>query len=122
MQIIFDMKLSSPWYEYVRQGKKIYEGRRYTPFLSNINKGDYILFSHYTDTTLPKIKVRVLDIHRFDTFEQALNTLPIKDILPILNLSITEGVEIYNIFNVYVSLNTQLKDGIVMIHIQKVLY
>ena len=51
----------------------------------------------------------------FNTFEEALKTLPINDILPIDNISVDKGVEIYKNF---VTIPTQLKDGIVMIKIK----
>ena len=103
------MKLNSPWYELVRDGKKIYEGRRRM-------LGDVIEFSHYTDDTLPAFLCLIDAIFHYQTFEDALNTLPINDVLPIEDITIEKGVEIYKRF---VSLPTQLKDGIVMFKVSR---
>lgn len=55
----------------------------------------------------------VKQIIKFSTFEEALQSLPVKDILPGVD-SIGEGVEVYKKF---VSIETQLRDGVVMIEL-----
>lgn len=111
------MRLNSPWYEYVKSGEKIYEGRKMSDKTRSIKVGDMIHFKHYTDTDLPLIKTKVLGIHLFSTFKDALTELPIKQILPFENLTIEEGVHIYYM---YVSEETQKKDGVCMIRIERV--
>jgi ASC-1-like (ASCH) protein len=110
------MKLNSPWYELVRDGKKIYEGRRRMPYTETYKVGDVIEFSHYTDDTLPTFLCQIDAILYYQTFEDALNTLPINEVLPIQDITIEKGVEIYKRF---VSLPTQLKDGIVMFNVSR---
>lgn len=112
------MRLNSPWYEYVKSGEKIYEGRRISDKTKYIKAGDIINFQHYIHKDLPVIKTRVLDVKKFPTFRDALTELPLKQILPIENLTIQEGVDIYYM---YVSLQTQMKDGICMIKIERIL-
>ena len=111
------MKLNSPWYELVRHGKKIYEGRRRTPHTEKYKVGNVVEFSHYTDETLPKFLCRIDSILFYQTFEDALNFLPINEVLPIEEITIEKGIEIYKKF---VSLPTQLKDGIVMFKISTI--
>jgi ASC-1-like (ASCH) protein len=108
------MKLSEPWYQYVQDGVKIYEGRRYTDKVAGLKPGDIIEFQHATEADKPGVKVIVEEVLRFSTFEEALNTLPVSQVLPIPGLTVEEGVKIYL---KYVSLPTQIKDGVCMIRI-----
>ena len=108
------MKLNDPWYSLVAKGTKVYEGRRSSDKVLALQPGDVIVFSHYIDTSLPEIRVRVIEILRFPTFEDALVALPMNEVLED-GLSIAEGVEIYK---KYVSLGTQVAEGVVMIKIE----
>lgn len=106
--------LNSPWYELVKQGKKTYEGRRNTEKIRNIREGDVIEFRHHTDTGLPPIVTRVQSVIFFPTFLDALELLPLQQVLPLPDMSIKKGVEIYHQF---VSEDTQERDGVAMIKI-----
>lgn len=109
------LSLNDPWFNLVKCGKKIYEGRRFTEKLASLSKGDIINIKHYTDNLQPTFKVIVEDIIKFKTFREALKILPLNEVLPIEGIDIEKGVEIYY---KYVSLQTQEKDGIVMIKIR----
>ena len=106
------MTLNSPWYEYVRNSSKIYEGRRFSP---KYNVGDTITFSHHIDKTRPTFNKCIVGIYRFETFEDALNCSQthgcLNEVLPGVN-TVHEGVEIYKR---YVSLPTQYRDGVMLI-------
>ena len=108
-------KLSDPWYGLVDAGSKVYEGRRATEKALAVRPGDTIEFSHNLNADLPVIRVSVTDILRFATFEEALNALPMKDVLK-EGLTVQDGVDVYKN---YVSLPTQLNNGVVMIKIEK---
>ena len=110
------LTLNSPWFELVAEGKKIYEGRRNTPKISILKIGDIIEFSHHTDKKLLPYRVKVIEILPFATFESALTKLPLEQILPLENITISQGVEIYY---KYVSLQTQIQDGVIMLKIVK---
>ncbi len=110
------MKLNSPWYEFVQDGTKVYEGRRATEKVLGVNIGDKIIFSHALDVSKPDITVIVLETLCYPTFRDALLDLPIYNVLPIIGLSVDEGDDIYK---QYVSLPTQVKDGVRMIKIKK---
>lgn len=103
------MRLNTPWYEYVKNGEKIYEGRRVSEKVLSIKPCDIIEFSHFVDECLAEIIVEVLEVLTYPTFREALESLPIPDI------TVDEGDDIYK---KYVSLATQLKDGVVMIKIK----
>jgi ASC-1-like (ASCH) protein len=110
------MKLNTPWYEFVQNGEKIYEGRRATEKVLGIKTGDKIMFIHATDDSRDNITVDVLDILSYPTFRDALESLPMQKVLPITGLTIDQGVDIYK---KYVSLPTQIKDGVIMIKIKR---
>lgn len=110
--------LNHPWFELVKIGKKIYEGRRLTDKTNKYNIGDILLVKHYTDNTQEPYYIEIVDKIYFRTFEQALTILPINQVLPTLDESIRtiqEGIEIYK---KYVSLETQNRDGIIMLKIK----
>jgi ASC-1-like (ASCH) protein len=111
------MKLNSPWFELVKDGKKIYEGRRKLPYITKYKIGDIINFSHNNNTNIKSFNVIIEDILEYSTFEDALNVLPLQQVLPIDNITIEQGIEIYK---KYVSLTTQLNDGIIMLKIRKI--
>ena len=70
--------------------------------------------SHHLDKNIEPFNVTVTDIHHFATFKDALENLPIEEILPIENITVESGVDIYL---KYVSLETQMKDGVVMLKV-----
>ena len=108
------LSLNSPWFELVRDGKKTYEGRRNTPKIRQIQVNDIIKFRHHTDVSIEPFKVRVLSITKYSSFEKALMSLPIDQVLPIPGITLQQGIDIYQ---KYVSLKTQQRDGIVMIQL-----
>jgi ASC-1-like (ASCH) protein len=112
------LSLNSPWFEFVKQGVKKYEGRRNTANIQKISVGDTIEIRHYTDATQNPYNVKVEDMLTFATFRDALSVLPIDQVLPTgtcVPYTIDEGDAIYQR---YVSLVTQEKDGVVMLKIR----
>ena len=110
------MHLNSPWFELMRDGKKIYEGRRNTPKISKLQRGQMIKMQHYIDNTIEPFRVVVENVLFYPTFESALQDLPLYDVLPLDDITIEQGVEIYK---KYVSLNTQTKDGVIMLKVSR---
>ena len=108
------MNLNSPWYEHVVAGRKRYEGRRRTEKTDAIQVGDVITFSHATDSARPPCTRTVIALHAFDTFRDALDALPLEDVLPGVT-SVDMGVAVYARF---VSLPTQIRDGVVMLELR----
>lgn len=105
---IHHMTLNDPWYEYVKDGLKTYEGR--------CNKkqyivGDQIVFTHHTDITQLSFIKTIVEVLHFKSFDEALTKLCLHQILPNVS-TITDGVVIYK---KYVSQETQDKYGVVMI-------
>lgn len=117
-----NITLHSPWFELVNSGHKIYEGRRNTNKIKNIKVGQIIkihrrINKDIIDYLTEPYDVIVEDKLYFNTFKDALNILPIKEVLPIDDINVENGVDIYK---QYVSLETQLKDGIVMLKIKTI--
>jgi ASC-1-like (ASCH) protein len=110
------LHLNSPWFELVKQGEKTYEGRRNTIKVRDICIiGNIITIKHFTDATQEPYQVIIEDFNHYHTFEEALKELNINEILPLENITIDEGILIYQ---KYVSLKTQIEDGIIMIKIK----
>jgi len=107
--------LISPWFELVKEGKKIYEGRRNTETIRNIGIDDILEVKHYVNKELASYHIIVEDKLYYKTFEEALQSLDITKVLPLENITIEQGVEIYK---KYVSLATQEKDGVCMLKIK----
>jgi ASC-1-like (ASCH) protein len=112
MMTKINITLNSPWFELVRDGKKKYEGRRKHPKYMCLQKGDLLAVSHHTDKSLESYDVCVESVLEFPTFKHALEVLPLEEVLPIDDITVEKGV---NVYYKYVSQATQEKEGIVMI-------
>lgn len=112
---IHSMRLSDPWFEFVKSGNKIFEGRRNWAKTQCILPGDTIEFRHASNEHAPVLRVHVIGIIVFPTFRDALTVLGTEHVLPndsVQPYTIDQGVEIYK---KYVSLETQESDGVLMI-------
>lgn len=111
------MSLSDPWFDHVENGRKIFEGRRFFKDILHMQPKDLILFRHSTDKDRPAVIKKILHIHKFTMFEAALDHFDrvgrLQEILPGIK-TVQEGVKIY--FK-YVSLDTQIKDGVCLIEL-----
>lgn len=112
----YHISLSDPWFELIRIGKKKYEGRRYYYDVPKYKVGDIIKVHR----VIAKLRtddsyfVRVINIHKFNTFEEAMTHLPLNHILPGVE-SLEDGINIYKKF---VSIETQHRDGVCMIELE----
>lgn len=91
------LSLQDPWFDFVKDGTKKYEGRLYSKNKRDLKKGDIITFSHYTDPEQAPFTKIIKKILLFDTFEDALKMLPINQVLPGVE-TIEEGIEVYRKF------------------------
>jgi ASC-1-like (ASCH) protein len=110
-----EITLNSPWFELVRDGTKIYEGRRKTTKIMSMCVDDVMVIRHHTCPTKLPYRVCIEGILEYPTYEAALNDLSIMEVLPIDGISVEKGIEIYK---QYVSLATQERDGVVMIKLR----
>ena len=113
-----NITLNSPWYECVRSGEKRFEGHRWSDKIKTYSIGDILLIKYHTDPSMSIYKKKIVNIHRFPTFEIGLNhfnNLGLLDqVLPGVR-SVFEGV---NIYYKYVSLFTQTKDSVCFIELE----
>ena len=103
--------LNDPWFELVRAGAKRFEGRRRTDWTDRVRVGDTLEVLHFTDAAAAPFLARVAEVSHFGTFEDALVALGPADVLPVDGITVDAGVEIYQR---YVSLATQRRDGVIM--------
>ena len=104
------MSLSRDWFDLQEVATKVYEGRRYHGKVKEYKINDILRISRYREETKKEemFSVVIVDILHFPTFEQALTRLPINQVLPGIE-TVAEGVKVYER---YVKLETQLRDGV----------
>lgn len=109
-----NMTLQDPWFDLVKSGAKEYEGRRRSAKTSDIKPGDLLCFHHHTDRSEPPFFKMAAELIEFPTFEDALRTIGPEKVLPTEGMTLQKGVETYKR---YVSIQTQLNDGVVMVRL-----
>lgn len=87
------MKLSEPWYTYVRNGTKTIELRIYDQKRRNINIGDKITFTD-TDGNKPFVKV-VKGLYLYPNFKDAIVTHGLNNVIPNAK-NIKEALSVYH--------------------------
>jgi ASC-1-like (ASCH) protein len=104
------MRLNSPWFEQVRDGRKRYEGRRNT---GKFTVGQSLSITNVQDPS-QTLTAQIIAIHAYPSFEAALRELGLADVLPGVE-TLEAGIQIYQ---KYVSLATQQRDGVVMLELK----
>jgi ASC-1-like (ASCH) protein len=94
----FHGKLQTPYYEFIKQGIKIYEMRVNDDKRQKMNIGDIWKFNHATDQTLPEFNTTIIDKKIYKSFEEAINQTGYENLLPNAQ-SKEEAIQIYNSFD-----------------------
>ena len=94
---IHESKLQSPYYEYIRDGIKIYELRVNDDKIQKMNIGDKWIFTHNIDRNLPEIRTKIIDKKIYKSFEDAIDDTKFLNLLPNAK-SNAEAIQIYNAF------------------------
>lgn len=102
--------LESPYFEQIRDGKKISECRLKRS-LNIYRKGDIIRFYNHD---LGEIHTRIIGTSHYHNFEDMLSN-ELQNVLPEIN-SIEEGLNIYR--SIYKNREEEERLGIVVIHIE----
>jgi ASC-1-like (ASCH) protein len=97
-QNIFESKLQTPYYEYIKDGTKIYEMRVNDEKRQKMNIGDIWKFKHAVDETLPQYNTRIIDKKIYKSFEEAINETGYEKLLPNTKTK-DEAIKIYNAFD-----------------------
>jgi ASC-1-like (ASCH) protein len=108
------MYLNDNWFEYVKAGEKIYEGKLLTENMKKLKIYDTIRFINYDHPDSVKPCFRIISrIYIYPTFKEALQELDISNILPThgLSLNLEEACKIYNKI---ISYDKQLTNNVIM--------
>ena len=73
--MLHEMKLHSSPFEMINNGEKTIELRLFDEKRQKINEGDVIIFTNTSNGE--KIKASVKKLHRFDSFEELYQALPL---------------------------------------------
>ena len=108
--------LNDEWYYAVQYRRKRWEGRRVTDKTKLFKTGDVLVIGHHTKKDLPHLRRTIGRIRPYGTYRLALGELPMEEVLPSAGVvrTIDEGCKIYE---QYVSLTTQVSDGVFMIEL-----
>jgi ASC-1-like (ASCH) protein len=115
--MLYEITLNDPWFEYVKCGMKKYEGRCYWKSALKYKVNDELKVWNHTNRSIEPYVVKIKAILKYKTFEEALCQLNMEEVLPGIK-TVNEGVDIYYKF---VSLETQLKNGVCMIEVEPLL-
>lgn len=106
------IRVNEPWFTEIKNGKKRFEGRCCWNQNARMQVWDQLEIANAQNLD-EIITVLIIGIHRFRNFQEALESLPLKEILPGVK-NVDDGIEIYKKF---VSLKSQTEFGVVMIEI-----
>ena len=106
------MKLSEPWYTYVKEGKKNIEGRIYDAKRKLLKIGDKIIFTDENNDN--EIEKEIIHLKIFENFDSAIRYAKLKNILPGIN-TYKEGVKLYNSIPGYAEGSKEF--GVILIYI-----
>ena len=90
----YEKNLSEKWFNYIKSGKKIVEGRPFKGDFSKMNVGDTITFSNTSFEVENVIVVTITGVTRYKTFREYLEDKTLKKCLPDV-MTIDEGVNVY---------------------------
>jgi ASC-1-like (ASCH) protein len=86
-------KLQSPYYEFVRDGVKIYETRVYDDKRKSMKVGDIWIFTH-NNLESTEIKTLITEIKIYKSFREAIEDTGVQKLLPhIKNIESIETIE-----------------------------
>ena len=105
-----EINVQEPWFTYIKNSKKVIEGRLNKGTFSELKKNDIIKIKNNED----ECSVQILKIKKYDTFEEYLTQEGLKRTLPSIK-TIQEGVNIY--YKFYTKENEK-KYGILAIYIK----
>jgi len=105
------MKLSEPWYTYIRNKQKTVEGRLCDEKRKTFEVGDKIIFTD--ENGKKEFKVKITELKMFNDFESGLRYAKLKNILPGVK-TYKEGVDLFNSLPNYKK--RVKKDGFLLIY------
>lgn len=89
----YEISVSNPWFDYIKNKKKKVEGRLNKNVFSQLKKGDIVIFTHND----MKIKTKIKRITKYKSFNDYLMQEGLRATLPNIK-TIDEGIAIYRQF------------------------
>lgn len=112
---MFIMKLKPEFFDQVKSGKKIYEVRLHDEKRQKIGIGDNIIFKKEPEL-IDGVIVRVVDVKRFETFEQMAMTLSLSSI----GFDNKNASQVAKVYRQFYSKEDEKKYGVVAFKIELV--
>ncbi|MCB1111783.1 MAG: ASCH domain-containing protein [Chlamydiales bacterium] len=88
--MVLQLHCQEPWFSYIKEGKKIVEGRKYTEKIRKLHPGDKIEFFNGSDRFITE----VVAIRVYPSIEEYLRKECVDNVLPGIN-EMDEGLRIY---------------------------
>ena len=115
VQIVKEFDCANPWFNLIKEGKKIVEGRVNNNKYNKLKSGDHIKLLN-ADNNNEFVILKIIDVIKYPTFEKMLETETIKKVLPDgVVMSVSDGVKIYRKFY---KEEVEIKNGVLAIHIE----
>ncbi len=111
--MIHKMKLRKVYYDMIKNGTKIYEGRLNDEKRQLIDVGDVIIFQKEPDLS-ESFEAIVKDLIYFDSFEEMANTLPLEKV----GFETENAQEVVGIYHQFYSIEDEKKYGVVAIKVE----
>jgi len=115
-QTTHHLTLTTRWYDKVRYGEKLYEGRLFDSLTRQYHIGDFISLTDATDESKGPIVVAIESMHVFQDFDIGLSHIGLSATVPGCDTH-DEAVEIYQRFY---SIEQQRKWNVVFIAIRHI--
>jgi len=87
------ISIRDPWFTYIKTGKKTVEGRLNTGIFAGIKQGDTVEW--YIVDTDQKVNTYVTFVHKYESFEQMIQTETLESVLPGID-TLADGVAVYD--------------------------
>jgi ASC-1-like (ASCH) protein len=94
MSNIYETSLSSPHFEDVKEGKKIYEVRCFYDKVVKYRVGDILKIKHSSKKE-DVFQVEIEELSLYSSFEEAISSVSLNKVLPHVQ-SLKEGVDLYH--------------------------
>jgi len=106
------MGLSDPWFDYVKNGKKIVEGRIYDDSRKKYKINDMLMIISKKGEIIRK---KITGLLRFKTFEEGMKIIDYKLLIPNAN-NVEEALNVY--YNIPGYKEKQVKNGVLFIFLE----
>ena len=111
--MVHEMKLRSIYFDLIKDGTKIYEGRLNDEKRQLIDVGDVITFKREPELK-DSFNAIVKDLVYFDSFEEMANTLPLQKV----GFETETPNEVVDIYHQFYSIEDENKYGVVAIKVE----